>query len=1188
MLTFRKVVEFMNNKEYYISLDYKGLITDLQYRNIRKQRLNSINQVILYDEKLFEVYKNLIKLLHLKNEFLSIISNESIDIQILEKEGANFLIKRNQFFQEIGSLYQQNKESQFLQYLVQEYLINLSFSDSKKWFEKDIAEKCERKADFFVDKQMQELLYSKQSTAVFVSVQKNKFGNIQKVSKNIENIFGYTIQECQNKNCRMLMSNNLGDSHDNLIYRFLNRGSVKENFVYRISPLLARTKQRVLIPITMKLQVGYVGTEDIGISSLITLSNNLNENYLILDMKSKRNSLRIDSYSQCALKNLFKVLLPLKDDEDYFQIQASKIFPLLPFFIKHLDISDNKAAIYKTQIVDMIGFFPSNPNQCLIKDKQSEEKEGQFNEKLSEYKAKLIQKIKNLDFSSNKNYLFQCQLIVSFLREEQLEYCQICIHSCTELNLADFKRNQIKMDLKEQFLNYGAINLSIEELDQYFNINNLNSHRQFFQINSQQSQRQLNFDMSFKPSQNLVLQQEEKYNKIELLNQNSDSVETKKSFNEILKSSNENNEQAQKFIKDSEMKSVNIKLKGILSNHNKIKESGITKIVDNLQQKINEKIQEQNEIFCQSRSKIIDFSTINTPKLKQIEDQQQNGNKEISQDYHNGLNQIIQKSNSNSKILSQSNVKFNQSQQRVQASTANDTIFLKSTEAIIQSSSSFISPRSLYNEQVQLLNNQSTERQKVVNCILKKSCEIVSESQYQKFNCKESDQPSYQIQFQNTHDSSNFNKQKNLQEKSIKKAFIKQIQSKKQSKTFMIMKIFSILSLIGIASIILQKYFELSDKFDKQIKSFEYIPWPIQMRVLISRINKDGQLNFLLNNPIFYNSTDNKSYQSSIFKQRMYNFSQVYKKNLENIIEEKREDLVLNQYMIQQYTNLKFYYNETYYVYIDVPIIYGMLMHSQAMFYYQLQNGAFDMAENFLFENFQNQTVTLNILQNIQEQSVSESFDDILESVKQLLIISSVVSGLFLICSYFAFYQNQKSKAKALNLISTIDPIKILQMNNSLFKSSQILLSDKIKSTFLKGYGDNSNQIKQFQVKILEKKKKLISNTNNLKLYDIKVYSIIMAVFILIMIYPITNLIITVNLINQSNSNQELQATLQKIKAQFSSNIGSFSVYLVAQLYPNLKTTSVSSFKASNNGQILFQNILTNKQISMNQVIPLR
>ncbi|KAL4453109.1 hypothetical protein ABPG74_015340 [Tetrahymena malaccensis] len=1036
---------------------------------------------------------------------------------------------------------------------------------------------------------MQELLYSKLSTAVFVSVQKNKFGSIQKVSKNIENIFGYTMKECQNKNCRMLMSNNLGDSHDNLIYRFLNRGSVKENFVYRINPLLARTKKRVLIPISMKLQVGYVGTEDIGISSLITLSNNLNENHLILDMKSKRNSLRIDSYSQSALENLFKILLPLNDEEDYFQIQASKIFPLLPFFIKHLDMSDNKAAIQKTQIVEMIGFFPSNPNVCLIKKQQNDEKEGCFYEKLSEYKNRLIQKIKNFDYSSNKNYFFQCQLIVSFLREEQLQYCQICIHSYTELNLADFKRNQIKMDLKEQFLNYGAINLSSEELEQYFNTSNLSFHKQFFQINSQQSQRQLNFDISSKSSQNLQ-QQDDKCSKVDMLNENEDQLETKKTVNEVLKIQNAKQEQHQKSLKSTQIKSVSIKLNGMLSGHKNNENTKIDTIsnnLDNTQQKINQQIQEQNELFCQSKSKIIDFSTVNSPKFKQIVDKQQI---EISCENQNSLNQIKQSNNSKILYSSQNNIKAN-SQQHVQASTANDTIFLKSTEAIILSSNSFVSPRSLYNEQLHLLNNQKTERLKHVNSIKIKACEIMSESQYQKFNCKESDsmQPSLQIQFQNTHDSSNLNKQKNVQEKSLKKAFIKQIQSRRQSKTFTIMKIFSILSLIGIASLILQKYYELQDQFNRQIKNFEYIPWPIQMRVLVSRINKDGQMNFLLDNPIFQNSTDNKQYLSQQFKQRMYNFSQIYKQNLENIIQEQRVDLVLNQYMVQQYTRLKFYFNETYYIYINVPIIYGMLMHSQAMFYYQLKNQASGMAENFLFENFQNQTVTLNILQNIQEQSVSQSFNEILESVKQLLIISSVVSGLFLVCSYFAFIQNQMDKTKVLVLISTIDPLKILQMNSFLFRSSQILLSDKIKSTFLKGYGDNTNQMKQYQVKILEKKKKLISDTNNLKLYDIKIYSIIMTVFVLIMIYPITNLIITINLINQSNSNQELQATLQNIKAQVSSNIGSFSVYLVAQLYPNLKSTSLSSFKAryysvlSQNSQILSsfqQNITSQSYIS--------
>ena len=89
---------------------------------------------------------------------------------------------------------------------------------------------------------MKELLFSKKSVAIFASIQKDKFGVIQKISKNIEPAFGLMKDEVIGRNCSLFMTENLGKHHDELIWRFLKRGKLQENLINRMKPLIARKK----------------------------------------------------------------------------------------------------------------------------------------------------------------------------------------------------------------------------------------------------------------------------------------------------------------------------------------------------------------------------------------------------------------------------------------------------------------------------------------------------------------------------------------------------------------------------------------------------------------------------------------------------------------------------------------------------------------------------------------------------------------------------------------------------------------------------------------------------------------------------------------------------------------------------------------------------------------------------------
>jgi len=90
----------------------------------------------------------------------------------------------------------------------------------------------------------------------------------------------------------------------------------KNHFVFfdRI-PTLCSFSKGFLVPMEMKLGVGYLGVEDVGINSLITVNRSANENYIVLD--SKGFTLRIDGFTENIFNRLFEPMCNFEKSEEF-------------------------------------------------------------------------------------------------------------------------------------------------------------------------------------------------------------------------------------------------------------------------------------------------------------------------------------------------------------------------------------------------------------------------------------------------------------------------------------------------------------------------------------------------------------------------------------------------------------------------------------------------------------------------------------------------------------------------------------------------------------------------------------------------------------------------------------------------------------------------------------------------------
>ncbi|EAR86959.2 transmembrane protein, putative (macronuclear) [Tetrahymena thermophila SB210] len=1116
----------------------------------------------------------MIQILQKKNELVRVLSADFIDLITLEKYGNQLTLEREELLNDFEKLYFQNKSNYLLQLLIQTYLAALSFSGSKLHFQKRISHQNYPETLSFQQSSLKDYLFSKKSVAIFVSIKKEQLGLIKKISSNIEQVFGYTKEEVQNQNCKVLMTSNLGKFHDNLIQNMINRGSILKNLNDKLNPLLAKTKSKLLIPISLKLQISHIGVEDIGVSGLITLNKDYNQNYIVLDLQSKGFSLRIDGFTQSVFQQLFQTIFYFENQEDYFKIQASKIFPLLPFFIKNLNIHDLKQENQQPQYVQMMGFFPFNSQKLLIKKNQNADLFSQNQESIYDYKSELVSNIKKLEFSTYSNTLFQCQLSIQFLSEESHQYCQISIDSFYELTLQEFQKSQIKLDIKKQFQEFGDISFSLEEIDEYFGIQNISLNKLF---SHNQSLKRIQ-------SARKVAVQKVNFDQ-ELLNQNDQmqesfstfrALESEKRFISIGDQINLNS-----FSKQTSRQIKNQYLPQKLKNNNQINKLNLN-TGEQYPEKILLKNNEESQEVCLNSNRVEQNFEINSGlsldyELSQQKSRQYNpeSNREISLKNLEGSFKIIKKisSESQSQINSQliHLMNFSVNKKNPISPTSSDLNLLKSVET------NLISQASLHNNGDQFQDLQFAKKQKSKQLFLNGkeakddeyyvNNKILSKYYESKLSVKESagsdqDEIDLSREIKSIQNMSISTTSKLSTEKSKKKIIIHSISKKKTAPLYILIKIFTVISIISIFSVMIAEYLVLSDQFDKQIRSFSYISWAMDARVTLTRTFTNEQFKILVNHPIFTNQVQDKQQKVSEYNNYISKLAYFYKTKVDSIYLEKRNDLVLIQYMVNQDVAIKYFLSAKDSTTLQVKLLYDMLFHYQSIQQYTQNVPSSALAEAFLFQNFQNQTTTLALMQNIQQQSVTDSFSTILAVVQQLLIIISIISGVLLILSYNSYIYSQIKKTQILKLFSTLDPQKLHEMNNILIQSSQILLSENSQAFLLQGFRVKKTKAqKDIQITPIPKKKKLTSQTNKLPLFNFKVYFLSFGIFILILIYPITNLIITLDLINQSNNNQNLLATIQNMKAQSASNMGAYSLYFVSQLYPSLKITPIDSYR---------------------------
>ncbi|EAR86957.2 transmembrane protein, putative (macronuclear) [Tetrahymena thermophila SB210] len=359
---------------------------------------------------------------------------------------------------------------------------------------------------------------------------------------------------------------------------------------------------------------------------------------------------------------------------------------------------------------------------------------------------------------------------------------------------------------------------------------------------------------------------------------------------------------------------------------------------------------------------------------------------------------------------------------------------------------------------------------------------------------------------------------------------------------FLVIRNISIICLVTLLIFILVVFINLRTSFQLNTKNFYYISWGNNLRAERSKCLKSIFVQMILSNPLYgYSSDPNLNlYQSQILSNAAQSYNQ-YQQFITQLTHEKMEELNFMQILFEQYSTV-FYYSLQKQANITSSGIYTLLMDFQSVFQLLIMQQYNPLTEYSVYSRFSSIASLLALIQQSQQQSVLDTFNQIYFILVILLIVMVIICTLFVIVVFPAYAFCQNYKQQIYTLFSAIDITQIREIHKNL-NQSLLIICDK-NTTLQQSY-------RKYQNSGILNKKKSISSTTKLKKFSIKIFICTTIFYIILMIYPVINLIITNNLINQQNSNQDLQGAILTTKAAFVSIITTYSLYANSALNPN-------------------------------------
>ncbi|EAS01759.2 transmembrane protein, putative (macronuclear) [Tetrahymena thermophila SB210] len=1108
--------------------------------NFSNQKLNTLIS-IQFDEMLTDIEEKMLEILPEYRNYLNYISQNSIDIQFLEKIGKQYIKKRNEIDKNINNCYLMNPENKYLSQLTYIYIDFLDFQERRQ---KDF-----KRLSFHhrTSSAHQQYNFTEKQLVIFISLLK-PVGQILKFSHNLPFALGYTPDQIQSKSLNILLPSGVAKVHDQILYNFINQGSL-DKIEKRVYGFFFLNNQNFLVPAEIQLKIDQnLKINQLGVSALCILQSQ-NIEYITYHQSG-----RIQETTERLYTNLFSERIHLSQDK-VSMLDIHKIIPQIGIMRLINDVQLNKIfkgyiIIPKYQIGKKLGFYQvdslQNIKSQLYNLIQSYEYNNHlFLEALIEIK---MNKIGSIDQSINFVSLSNLQLIRSKQEKENI------IDELQEQAQQLMAVKTPKTSRKSQFFSSSSLSSKISKVStRYFrnsfvqdekrlhDIQDLNSHQTTLYDNEDQQQ--------FEEIEEDFDDEEEDKDKNEDNQQSNQVIEQQiqKQQKQILISNEWEQSQIKSFSHDPKQ-NENV-VQGNINEMEKVKpylnENNQSRFEsNNLSYNTNRQLQEENVNKQDQESKLFEISMETDRNLFSILQKQSKQDLLI-----NGSVQYSSPLKDNQKTMSQTtNLITDQlasqiSQQRYIQQTSDLNDYLKDSEQI----SSLLYDKKVKKKQKQAKRNVFSKRTSAVE---------TKKSQSKKQNIASSVNSTRTLQHQRKQD------------------IIYLITNEKKNQFFEVVKytgFASLLILVTVTSVLFSFNLQL---FQEELSQFNDIPYAVSIRADYSLIIKNTELQVLLDQNTFGFQSDQQQqvmdlYNSTIQdnKEKLNHYQQMVIKFYRDTKSNGFKDYMLNAtQVLKNYAQMKGYKNQTF----SLP--YAFLFIQESLYYYM--NYGIENLESYnnVQQNFIAMFAQYTNMQNVVVDQANSLCDTIVNLLYASLITILTISFFFILIIFPIYSSVQLQRENILKLNSTFDPSKFELLINQL---SKLIEKGNVISQQRKNK-KNTSALNFSPTKIpsqgSKSKKKMISSTTNLKRYNILLILGGIFIFILLAIYPIVNLIVIKNFINDAKYNINEISILYSVRAQLTSNYAANYMAMSGSLLPGkldaVKYGRVQALASSNQSKL--------------------
>ncbi|KAL4449274.1 hypothetical protein ABPG74_015656 [Tetrahymena malaccensis] len=356
--------------------------------------------------------------------------------------------------------------------------------------------------------------------------------------------------------------------------------------------------------------------------------------------------------------------------------------------------------------------------------------------------------------------------------------------------------------------------------------------------------------------------------------------------------------------------------------------------------------------------------------------------------------------------------------------------------------------------------------------------------------------------------SINTNQSQNQEQK---KGIFKMVNSEKKNYSLFILLVFGFIALSSFSALILYQYFENSSQFNTALLNFNYLPWPLSLRFLYSKVLADEVIKEMFWSQFFKSFISQPHYQETVQARQKKVYSQ-YKSSLLDFINSDNVDqnyfTYISNTQMQVYiskdplTLAKPYLNITEYKSQTQFTVLYFMTFMQGNLYRMMNDQDQIYTQMVQLDNFSTFNAQVTKLQQLISLSVSTITNTIRNQALFIMILVIVVICVLGFAIIPLYYHIQVKNQELLKLFSTISS----QTLNDMIQPIQIsIMSHKTQT-----------KIKYFQLPIY-KKRRAISSCSEIPKINIKYILYIMIGIFLMAIQPVISFLYINSFYNEAN-----------------------------------------------------------------------